>query len=61
MSDREVVIDAVKEMPAAATMGQIVDELLLLDEVRKRLAQNPDGKGVPAEQLLAQVSSWITK
>lgn len=61
MSDRDLVLDAVKDMPATATMEQIVDELLLLDVVKKRLAQNPRGKGVPAEELLAQVSSWVTK
>ena len=61
MSDRELVLDAVKGMPETASLGEIVDELLMVAEVRKRLAQNPAGKGVPAEELLQQVSSWITK
>jgi hypothetical protein len=61
MSDRELVLDAVKEMPESASIREIVDELLLLEEVRKRLETNPSGKGVPAEELLAQVSSWVTK
>ena len=61
MSDRELVLDAVKGMPETASLGEIVDELLMVAEVRKRLEQNPAGKGVPAEELLQQVSSWITK
>jgi predicted transcriptional regulator len=61
MSDRELVLDTVKSMPDTASLHEIVDELLLVAEVRKRLEQNPAGKGVPADELLQQVSSWITK
>jgi hypothetical protein len=60
MSDRELVLDAVKEMTESASIREIVDELLLLEEVRKRLETNTSGKGVPAEELLEQVSSWVT-
>ena len=61
MSDRELVLDAVQEMPANASLREIVDELLLMEEVRKRLEKNPRGTGIPAEELLRQVSSWVTK
>ena len=54
-------MDAVQDMPETASLHEIVDELLLLDEVKMRLEINPQGKGVPAEVLLQQVSSWITK
>ena len=61
MSDRQLILEAVQEMPETASLHEIVDELLLLDEVKKRLEKNPKGKGVPAKELLQQVSSWITK
>ena len=61
MSDRELVLEAVQEMPESLTIREIVDELLLLETVRVRLAKNPQGQGVPAEELLRQVSSWATK
>jgi hypothetical protein len=61
MSDRELILDAVKSMPDTASFREIVDELLLVAEVRKRLEQNPTGNGVPADELLQQVSSWITR
>ena len=60
MSDRELVLGAVQDMPETASLREIVDELLLLDTVRARLEQNPKGKGVSAEDLLKQVSSWVT-
>jgi hypothetical protein len=32
-----------------------------METVRERLAKNPQGKGIPAEALLDQVSTWVTK
>lgn len=61
MSDRQLVLEAVQEMPETLSLHEIVDELLLLEEVKRRLEKNPAGKGVPAEELLQQVSSWVTK
>jgi predicted transcriptional regulator len=61
MSDRELVLDAVQEMPETASFQEILDELFLMDTVRERLEKNPRGKGVPAKELLRQVSAWVTK
>jgi predicted alpha-1,6-mannanase (GH76 family) len=61
MSDRELVLDAVRELPENLSVREIVDELLLMDTVRERLAKNPQGKGIAAEALLDQVSTWVTK
>lgn len=61
MSDRQIILEAVQQMPEQASAEEILDELLLMDEVKKRLKKNPSGKGKPAEDVLQQVSSWITK
>ncbi|HEY3762450.1 MAG TPA: hypothetical protein VGN23_11950 [Verrucomicrobiae bacterium] len=61
MSDRQIILEAVQQMPEPASAEEILNELLLLDEIKKRLEQNPKGKGVPARDLLRQVSSWIPK
>ncbi len=62
MSDRELVLDAVQEMPETASLHEIVDELLLLDEVKKRLAKSERGeRGVPHEEAVKRLDSWITK
>lgn len=61
MSDRELVLDAVQDMPETASFKEIVEELQLMATLRERLDKNPQGKGVPAEELLRQVSSWATK
>ena len=62
MSDRELVLDAVQEMPATASLHEIVDELRLLDEVKKRLAKSERGeRGVPHEDAVKMLDSWIAK
>lgn len=62
MSDRELVLDAVQEMPETASLRQIVDELLLLDEVKKRLAKSERNEGgVPHEKVVKMLDSWIIK
>ena len=62
MSDRELVLDAIQKMPETASLHEIVDELLLLDEVKKRLAKSERGEpDVPHEKVAKMLDSWITK
>jgi predicted transcriptional regulator len=62
MSDRQLILDAVQEMPEHASFHEILDELLLLDEVKKRLAKSERGeRGVPHEEVAKMLDSWITK
>lgn len=62
MSDRELVLDAVQEMPDTASLREIVDELLLLDEVKKRLAKSERNEGgIPHEKAIKMLDSWIIK
>jgi predicted transcriptional regulator len=56
MSDRELVLDAVQEMPETASLHEI------MDEVKKRLAKSERGeRGVPHEEAVKMLDSWITK
>ena len=62
MSDRQLILDAVQEMPETSSFQQIVDELRLLDEVKKRLAKSERGeRGVPHEEAVKMLDSWIVK
>ena len=62
MSDRELILDAVQKMPENASLHEIVDELLLMEEVRKRLAKSEAGAlGVLHDKVAGMLDSWITK
>ena len=61
MSDRELVLEAVQEMPEHFNIREIVDELLLLDEVKKRLAKSEaNAPGASHDEVLKMLDSWIT-
>ncbi len=62
MSDRELVLDAVQELPNDLSIKQIVNELLLQDKVKERLAKRErDVPGIPHEDVVKMLDSWITK
>jgi hypothetical protein len=62
MSDRELVLDAVRDMPETASLHDIMDELLLLDEVKKRLGKSERGESaIPHEEAVKMLDSWIIK
>ncbi len=62
MSDRQIVLDAVREMPDSLSLREIMDELLLLGEVKRRLAKSEQGeRGTPHAEVVKQLDSWITK
>ena len=51
MSDRELVLDAVEEMPETVSLREIADELQMMAALRERLEKNPQGRGVAAEEV----------
>jgi hypothetical protein len=61
MSDRELALEAIQEMPETLSLREIVDELQIMAKTRERMEKNPKGKGVSAEELLRQVSSWVIR
>ena len=61
MSDRELVLDAVQEMPEDASFGQILERLSLLAAVREGLEQSERGEGIPAEEVRDKVRAWASK
>ena len=62
MSDKELVLDAVKKMPQEASLSDILDELALLATVKERLAKSESGQtGVPHEEVVKMLNTWITK
>jgi hypothetical protein len=63
MSDRRLILRAIKEMPAEASFSEILDELLLLGTIKQRLARIESGPadGQPTEKIAKLMRQWITK
>jgi predicted transcriptional regulator len=62
MSDRQLILEAVQQMPESASVAEIMDELALLATVKERLARVEQGaQGVPHEEVVKMLDQWITK
>ena len=63
MNNRDFVLQAVKRMPANASLQTILRELhehLLAESVKRALARSEHGdKGVPAEEVRKLLEGWI--
>jgi hypothetical protein len=60
MSDRQLILEAIQQMPEPASAQEILDELLLLNDVKKRLAKSErGGRGIPHEDVVKMLDSWI--
>jgi predicted transcriptional regulator len=59
MTDRQWVLDSVREMPEGATAPEILEELALQATLRRRLVEG--GQTVPHEQVAGMIDAWITK
>jgi hypothetical protein len=63
MSDRQIILEAVQEMPDQASFPEILHELLLLGTVKQRLARIDAGKaaGRTEEKVAELLREWTTK
>jgi predicted transcriptional regulator len=61
MSDRQLILEAVQQMPELTTAAEILDELALLASVKMGLEQSAWGVGVPHEQVVKLLDKRISK
>jgi predicted transcriptional regulator len=61
MSDKNVVLEAVRQMPEAATLDEISEEIAILAAIRRGEEAADKGRVIPHEEIRKQLPSWITK
>ena len=61
MSDKELVMDLLKKLPADARLTDISKEIEFLAAVREGEEQADRGEVVPHEQVKSEFKSWIAK
>lgn len=61
MSDRDVVIETLQQMPEAATLEQISEEIAILSAIQAGEEAADAGKVTPHEEVRGKVAAWITK
>jgi len=61
MSDKDVVIETVRQMPEVATLEQISEEIAILAAIRKGTEAADAGHVTPHEEVRQKIVSWISK
>ena len=60
MTQKELVLDAIGELPDDASLDEIADRVEFLAAVQKGLDQLDRGEGIPHDELKRQRASWLT-
>jgi predicted transcriptional regulator len=61
MSDKDVVIEALRQMPEAATLEQISEEIAMLAAIRKGETAAEAGQVTLHEEVCHKLASWTFK
>ena len=60
MTQKELVLDAISELPDEASLDDIAKRVEFLAAVQKGLDQLDRGEGIPHEEVKRQLATWLT-
>lgn len=58
MSDRDLAIDLIRQLPNTATLEEIMSELYFRQKVEEGLADIRDGRIVSDEEVAQRIERW---
>ncbi len=61
MSNRELVIDLLHELPEDVSLGEIAREIELLAGIQLARDQAGRGEGIPAEDARKLIDAWVSQ
>ena len=61
MSNKELVVDALRKMPEDVTLEEISEEIAILAAIKRGEEAIVAGRVVPHEEVKKRVASWTTK
>lgn len=61
MTAKADVLEIVQQLPDTATFGEIAKRIELLAAVREAQEQIKRGEGIPLDDVLREIPSWVTK
>jgi predicted transcriptional regulator len=60
MTEKEIVLQTVRQLPDDCSIDEIADRIDFLAAVQKGLDQLDGGVGIPHEEIKKQLASWLT-
>jgi len=61
MTQKQLVLNAVNDLPDDAPLSEIVKRIEFLAAVQKGLDQLDQGAGIPHDEVKRQLASWLAK
>ena len=61
MSQKEIVIEAIQELPDDASMDQIVDRVEFMAAIQKGIDDVERGETIPHTEVKKQLAAWLTE
>ena len=60
MTEKELVLQTVRELPDDCSLDEIADRIEFLAAVQKGLDQLDRGEGIPHDEIKKHLASWLT-
>jgi predicted transcriptional regulator len=60
MTQKELVLDAISELPDEASLDDIAERVEFLATIQKGLDQLDRGEGISHEEIKRQLATWLT-
>ena len=58
MSQKEIVLDVISELPDEVSLEQIAEKIEFLAAIQKGMDQLDRGEGIPHEEVKRQLAAW---
>ena len=59
MSQKEIVLHAISELPDDVSLQEIADRIEFLAAIQKGMDQLDCGEGIPHEEVKRQLAAWL--
>ena len=61
MSDRQLILEAVQQMPEEASAEEILNEIAMLASIQRGREQIRRGEVIQHDEVVKRFNSWITE
>jgi hypothetical protein len=59
LSQKEIVLDVISELPDEVSLEQIAEKIDFLAAIQKGMDQLDRGEGIPHEEVKRQLAAWL--
>jgi predicted transcriptional regulator len=61
MTQKQLVLEAIKELPEETSLREIVERIEFLAAIQKGIDQLDHGESIPHDEVKRQLATWLAK